>query len=115
MNDTKRVFLIIFTLLIPLILVGAWAASAKGRLNASKSAAKDVAIAAVSDDSYCTPQLKTIVRRVAGACGLIEGGGGSRGCQPMQARKVAALSGDDFNAMFKPLAKRAHIIQFDAM
>ena len=50
---------------------------------------------------------------MAGACGLIEGGGG-RGCQPMEAKKVAALSGDDFNALFKPLTKRAHIIQFDA-
>jgi hypothetical protein len=50
---------------------------------------------------------------VAGACGLIEGGGGGRGCQPMEAKKVAALSGDDFNALFKPLSKRAQIIQFD--
>ena len=54
------------------------------------------------------------MRRVAGACGLLEGGGGGRGCQPLQAKKVAALSGGDFNALFKPLAKRAHIIQFDA-
>ncbi|MFZ5468568.1 MAG: hypothetical protein ACOZIN_03940, partial [Myxococcota bacterium] len=76
-------------------------------------AAKDIAVASVSDDTYCTPALKGIIRRVAGACGLLEGGGG-RGCQPMQARKVAALSGDDFNALFKPLAHRASIIQFDA-
>jgi hypothetical protein len=31
----------------------------------------------------------------------------------MVAQKVAALSGGDFNALFRPLAKRAHILQFD--
>lgn len=100
-------------LLVPMILVVSWASSAKTRLRDSSSAAKDVAIASVSEDTYCTPQLKTIIRRVAGACGLIEGGGGGRGCQPMEAKKVAALSGDDFNALFKPLSRRAQIIQFD--
>ncbi len=114
MNDTsKRFGLMGVTLAIPAILVVAWASSAQTRLEETSSAAKDVAIASVTDDSYCTPQLKAIIRRVAGACGLIEGGGG-RGCQPMEAKKVAALSGDDFNALFKPLSKRAHIIQFDA-
>lgn len=114
MNDTsKRFGLMGVTLAIPAILVVAWASSAQTRLKETSSAAKDVAIASVTDDSYCTPQLKAIIRRVAGACGLIEGGGG-RGCQPMEAKKVAALSGDDFNALFKPLSKRAHIIQFDA-
>ena len=101
------------SLVVPAILVVARASSAQTRLKETSSAAKDVAIASVTDDSYCTPQLKAIIRRVAGACGLIEGGGG-RGCQPMEAKKVAALSGDDFNALFKPLSKRAHIIQFDA-
>ena len=83
-------------------------------MKANAATPTDVAIASVSDDSYCTPQLKAIIRRVAGACGLIEAGGGGRGCQPMEARKVAALSGDDFNALFRPLSKRAHIIQFDS-
>ena len=68
----------------------------------------------MANDAYCTPELKAIVRRVAGACGLLEGGGGGRGCQPLQARKVAALSGTDFNAIFEPLAHRARIVQFDA-
>ena len=112
-DDTKRFGLMGVTLVIPAILVIAWASSAQTRLKETSSAAKDVAIASVTDDNYCTPQLKAIIRRVAGACGLIEGGGG-RGCQPMEAKKVAALSGDDFNALFKPLSKRAHIIQFDA-
>lgn len=98
---------------VPSILVAMWGASASARLKQSEGAASKVAIASVSDNAYCTAQLKTIVRRVAGACGLIDSGGG-RGCQPMQAKKVASLSGSDFNAMFKPLAKRAHIIQFDS-
>ena len=114
MNDHAKQFgLMGVTLVIPAIMVIAWASAAQTRLKETSSAAKDVAIASVTDDNYCTPQLKAIIRRVAGACGLIEGGGG-RGCQPMEAKKVAALSGDDFNALFKPLSKRAHIIQFDA-
>ncbi len=114
MNDNAKQFgLMGVALVIPAIMVIAWASSAQTRLKETSSAAKDVAIASVTDDNYCTPQLKAIIRRVAGACGLIEGGGG-RGCQPMEAKKVAALSGDDFNALFKPLSKRAHIIQFDA-
>ena len=114
MNEqAQRWTLLGVSLAIPVILVAAWASAAQTRLKETASASKDVAIASVTDDSYCTPQLKAIIRRVAGACGLIEGGGG-RGCQPMEAKKVAALSGDDFNALFKPLSKRAHIIQFDA-
>ncbi len=114
MNEgTPRWILLAVALVIPIVLVAWWASAAQTRLDETSSAAKDVAIASVSDDTYCTPQLKAIIRRVAGACGLIEGGGG-RGCQPMEAKKVAALSGDDFNALFKPLSKRAHIIQFDS-
>jgi outer membrane protein OmpA-like peptidoglycan-associated protein len=114
MNENAQKFgLLGISLGVPILLVAAWANSAQARLKESTSAAKDVAVASMSDDTYCTPRLKTIIRRVAGACGLIEGGGG-RGCQPMEAKKVAALSGDEFNALFSPLAKRAHIIQFDA-
>ena len=112
-ETTQRWGLMGVCVVIPAIMVAAWSHAAQTRLKETASEAKDVAIASVSDDSYCTPQLKTSIRRVAGACGLIEGAGG-RGCQPMEAKKVAALSGDDFNALFKPLSKRAHIIQFDA-
>ena len=115
MNErTQQLGLFGVAIVIPVILVASWAHGAQTRLLETSSAAKDVAIASVSDEGYCTPQLKAIIRRVAGACGLIEGGGGGRGCQPMEAKKVAALSGDDFNALFRPLAKRAHIIQFDS-
>ena len=115
MNDTsKRWILLIAALALPLSLVVTSAAAAQSRLGASKAATRDVATASVANDAYCTPELKAIVRRVAGACGLLEGGGGGRGCQPLQAKKVAALSGSDFNAMFKPLMSRAHIVQFDS-
>lgn len=114
MNDTTRRWILLgAALAIPVALVVTWARGAQARLAASDDAAREVATASVSNDAYCTPELKAIVRRVAGACGLIDGGGG-RGCQPLQARKVAALSGKDFNALFAPLAHRAHIVQFDA-
>lgn len=112
-ENVQRWGLMGVALAVPVILVAAWASAAQTRLKETANAASDVAVASVSDDSYCTPRLKAIIRRVAGACGLIEGGGG-RGCQPMEVKNVAALSGDEFNALFKPLAQRAHIIQFDA-
>ena len=115
MNDTsKRWILFMAALALPLALVVKSATAARSRLEASQGAARDVAIASVANDAYCTPELKAIVRRVAGACGLLEASGGGRGCQPMKAKKVAALSGSDFNAIFEPLAHRAHIVQFDA-
>src|SRR5438132_3814009 len=111
---SKRIAVLCIALGLPLLFVGAWAHAAQKRLDESVGAAHDVAVASVSDDSYCTPALKTIIRRVAGACGLIQGAA-TRGCQPTQARKVAAMSDREFNALFTPLSRRAHIIQFDAM
>lgn len=114
MTDTsKRWLLLVAALAIPLALVIGWTRAAAQRLEAGQGAAREVATASVTNDAYCTPELKAIVRRVAGACGLL-GGAGGRGCQPLQAKKIAALSGSDFNAIFKPLAHRAHIVQFDA-
>ncbi len=113
-DGTKRGILLAAALAVPLALVAAWASGARSRLEASRGAAREVATASVANDAYCTPELKAIVRRVAGACGLLDGAGGGRGCQPLQAKKVAALSGSDFNALFEPLAHRASIIQFDA-
>ncbi len=46
------------------------------------------------------------------SCGLVKGNKG-HGCQPLEAKNVAAMSGDDFNALFNPLKNRAAIIQFD--
>lgn len=113
-NTSKRRILFIAALAIPLALVVTWAQAAQSRLSASQAATRDVAVASAANDAYCTPELKAIVRRVAGACGLLEGGGGGRGCQPLVAKKVAALSGSDFNALFKPLSHRVHIVQFEA-
>lgn len=113
MNENARKGLLVGgSLAIPFVLVAMWGSAAGTRLKESDGAASKVAVASMADSTYCTPQLKTIVRRVAASCGLIDAAGG-RGCQPMQAQKVASLSGGDFNALFKPLAKRAHIIQFD--
>lgn len=113
MNENARKGLLVGgSLAIPFVLVAMWGSAAGTRLKESDGAASKVAVASMADSTYCTPQLKTIVRRVAASCGLIDAAGG-RGCQPMQAQKVASLSGGDFNALFKPLSKRAHIIQFD--
>jgi outer membrane protein OmpA-like peptidoglycan-associated protein len=115
MNDrTRRWLLLSVAFAVPLALVIGAATSARARLAASQGAAREVATASVANDAYCTAELKAIVRRVAGACGLLDSAGGGRGCQPLQARKIAALSGKDFNAIFEPLEHRAHIVQFDA-
>ncbi len=95
----------------PLVFVVAHERSAATRLRSARDAAADVPIASAAEDTYCTMQLKQVVRRVAGACGLLENG--ARGCKPADAKAVAALTGDDFNALFTPLSDRAHIVQFD--
>ena len=110
----KNLVLGVAALLLPVAFVATSLTAAAGRLEENAGAATGVAVAAAAEDSYCTPALKAIIRRVAGSCGLIAGGSGGRGCQPMEARKVAALSDADFNALFLPLSNRAHIIQFDA-
>ena len=113
MNDTAKSLAVgAIALLIPTVLVMQWGSAAGRRLKESQSNPEKLATASVANDTYCTPELKAIVRRVASACGLVQGAGG-RGCQPMDAQKVAALSGGDFNALFRPLSKRASIIQFD--
>jgi outer membrane protein OmpA-like peptidoglycan-associated protein len=97
--------------LVPAIFQVAWLSSAEKAMEDAPDQASEVAIASAAEDEYCTPALKKIVRRVAGACGLLEGAG--RGCQPGDAKTVAALSGNDFNALFKPMHDRVSIIQYD--
>lgn len=102
-------------LFLPAILVSRWQGQAEERLRIAEAAADDepeVAVASLSDADYCTPQLRTILRRVLTSCGLI-GGTGGRGCQPVEARNVATMSGDDFNALFLPMRERGGIVQFD--
>lgn len=111
MNDAKSLALLIGCLALPLAFVVVSERAAGSRMSGAADAASDVPIASAAEDDYCTMQLKQVVRRVAGACGLLESG--SRGCKPADAKAVAALTGDDFNALFKPLSNRAHIVQFD--
>ncbi len=89
-----------------------WTRASATRLTESLGKVSDVATASAANEGYCSGNLKQILRRVLTSCGLIQGGG-SRGCQPLQARQVAAMSGGDFNSLFAPLAQRAAIIQFD--
>lgn len=79
--------------------------------NADNTAAR-AGTATAADEAYCTPELKVILKRVLTSCGIVKASGG-RGCQPLDAQNVAAMSGGDFNGLFKPMAERAAIIQFD--
>lgn len=107
----KNLALFIGFLVLPATVVAVGERSAAGRMAELGAEASDVPIASAADEGYCTPQLKSIVRRVATSCGLVEGG---RGCTPASAKSVATMSGADFNSLFKPLSTRAHIIQFDS-
>ena len=101
-------------LIVPVVLMAMWIAAAERRLEAADPDAEPaVALAAASDEDYCNADLRKILRRVLQSCGL-QASGEVRGCQPLEARKVATISGSDFNALFIPLAERAGIIQFDS-
>jgi outer membrane protein OmpA-like peptidoglycan-associated protein len=109
-------------LIIPLLLTQIWIGSAEDRLESLQeqpqtAESKDqAAVAAAANEEYCTPELKRILRRVLKSCGLIgHSGSGStaRGCQPVDAKTVATMSGDDFNALFLPMKERGGIVQFD--
>lgn len=98
------------------VLVLSWVHGAGERLVESERAEAEkpteVAVAHEANESYCTPELKRILRRVLASCGLL-GASGGRGCQPLEAKNVATMSGDDFNALFLPMRERGGIIQFD--
>jgi len=94
------------------VTTGVWIGSAKTRLAESSGSAEAAPVAAASDVGYCNPELKRILRRVLMSCGLV-GGNAARGCQPIQAKNVATVSGSDFNALFLPMKDRGGIIQFD--
>ena len=96
--------------LLPTLPPLAWMSSAKDRLVEAEAASADEASS--SDVDYCSANLKKVLRRVLQSCGLLSTGE-VRGCQPLEAKSVATLAGDDFNALFVPLAERASILQFD--
>ena len=101
--------------LIPVLCVLLWVRAAGARLEAQAAAGgtEEVAVAAAANDAtYCSVELKRILRRVLQSCGLL-GKGGVRGCKPLEARNVATVSGRDFNALFKPMKDRGGIIQYD--
>ena len=112
--DAKARTLALFAscLAVPAVMEVYWLSQAADELALASGSISDVAIASAAEDEYCSPHLKRVLRRVAGACGLL--GEGGRGCKPGDAKNVAAVSGDDFNTLFVPLSHRAAIIQFDA-
>jgi outer membrane protein OmpA-like peptidoglycan-associated protein len=100
-------------LLLLMVLPATWVKSADARLNqVSSTPAEQAPVAAASDATYCSPGLKRILRRVLTSCGLAADGT-SRGCQPIQAKNVATMSGTDFNALFQPMKDRGGIVQFE--
>jgi outer membrane protein OmpA-like peptidoglycan-associated protein len=102
-------------LIVTIGLTAFWELSARVRLAEADVVVKTepaVAVAEASDVEYCTANLKKVLRRVLQSCGLATTGQ-TRGCQPLDAKKVATMSGEDFNALFLPLANRAGIIEYD--
>ena len=102
----------VLLVLAPILAVS----SAKDRLREAEQAEQasptQVAVAAEANEAYCTPELKQILRRVLASCGLL-GASGGRGCQPLEAKNVATMSGNDFNALFLPMKGRGGIVQFE--
>jgi len=108
-----RLALVAVLLALPAALTGAWIHAADSRLAEMSAAPAELApVASAADVAYCSPELKRILRRVLMSCGLV-GGNAVRGCQPVQAKSVATLSGNDFNALFRPMKDRGGIVQFD--
>jgi outer membrane protein OmpA-like peptidoglycan-associated protein len=94
------------------IAVRLWVSGAAERLTTPEAEAPKVAIADQSEVGYCTPQFKQVLERVLHSCGLAEGDS-RRGCQPADVKTFAAISDDDFNALFTPLKDRGAVVMFD--
>ena len=116
MNIAVRVVIGLALAAFPLGMSSAWVGSAQDRLEALEQGVAEeppaVATAAAANEGYCTPELKQVLRRVLLSCGLAADGQ-ARGCQPVDAKSVATMAGEDFNALFMPLSDRVSIIQFD--
>lgn len=99
-------------LLTPMLALS-WQSSAAQRLQEEEAVVSpdEIPVASEANAAYCTPPLRQVLRRVLTSCGLV-GGTGGRGCQPADARTVATMSGEDFNALFSPMRERGAILQF---
>ncbi len=101
-------------LLASAAVVHAEVGAAAKRLRTGVAAAAEPAVA-IADDAeaaYCTADFKKVLARVIHACGL-GGTAGRRGCQPADVKSLAAISDDDFNALFSPLKGRGAVVMFD--
>jgi outer membrane protein OmpA-like peptidoglycan-associated protein len=108
-----RAVILVVMLAIPAGITGMWVQSADARLVAASAKPGELApVASASDVEYCNPELKRILRRVLMSCGLV-GSNAARGCQPVQAKNVATMTGPDFNALFRPMKDRGGIVQFE--
>ena len=117
MTNAIRIALLALFIGLPTVLTASWASSASQRLEAleaekSGEDAPQVAVASAANEEYCTGGLKKVLRRVLQSCGLL-GSGTVRGCQPADAKTVATMSGNDFNALFRPMKKRGGIVMYD--
>lgn len=101
------------TLLVAIGVVAGSVRSAQLRLDNPDLVAKPiVAIAQEAEVAYCTKGFKEVLERVLHSCGLATGTD-RRGCKPSDIKTFAAISDDDFNALFHPLRGRGGVIQFD--
>ena len=110
--NIARIGVVAVALAIPTMLVSRSISSAKQRVSEEQSPQPKAGTASAANVEYCSPDLKKILRRVLTACGLI-GGEGVRGCQPVQAKSVATMTGSDFNALFRPMKERGGIVEFE--
>jgi outer membrane protein OmpA-like peptidoglycan-associated protein len=110
--NIARVGVVAVALAVPTFLVSHSVGSAKQRVTEETNPKPKAGTASAANVEYCSPDLKKILRRVLTACGLI-GGEGVRGCQPVQAKSVATMTGSDFNALFRPMKERGGIIEFE--
>jgi outer membrane protein OmpA-like peptidoglycan-associated protein len=120
MITALRIVLAIAAVAIPTATTASWLSDAEERLveaysdESPESDAPKVAVASAADENYCSANLKKVLRRVLYSCGLLGAEqGGERGCQPLEAKNVATMSGNDFNALFQPMKERGGIVQFE--
>ncbi len=111
-----RIAIAVACLAVPTVSSLGWVGDAETRLirNEAKPDENTAPVAAAANDSYCTPELQRVLRRVLKSCGLMDAAGTTaRGCEPVNAQQVATMSGDDFNALFRPMRDHGGIVQFE--